>query len=115
MNPNNPRLIESGARYFFKETLRNVNKQKKINTNISINVGLFLVFVIVMGLLLVYKYYTKPTEEEKNEKEKLKKTYLLNKIKELSDKKKAEYDKMITNLPKFESNFDLLHKKFYFV
>jgi hypothetical protein len=115
MNSNNPQLIESGAKYFFKETLRNVNKQKKINTNISINIGLFSIFAIIIGLLLLYKYYTKPTKEEKKEKEKLKKSYLLDKIKELSDKKKAEYDKMITNLPKFESNVDLLHKKFYFV
>ena len=111
----NPSLIEPGTRYFLKETLRNVNKQKKINNNISVNIGLLLFFVLIFGLLLVYKYYTKPTEKEKEEKEKLKQNYLLNKIKELSDKNKAEYDKMITNLPKFESNFDLLHKKFYFV
>ena len=46
----------------------------------------------------------KPTEEEKKEKDILKKTYLLNKVKELSDKKKQEYDDMITKLPKFESD-----------
>ena len=38
---------------------------------------------------------------------------LLNKVKELSDKKKEEYDDMITKLPKFESDFELLHKNFY--
>ena len=34
-------------------------------------------------------------------------------VRQLSLKKQKEYDEMITNLPKFESNFELLHKKFY--
>ena len=77
------------------------------------NVFLFLCFVFVAFFILNYKYKSKPNEEEKKEKDKLKKTYILSKIKQLSDKRKTEYDKMITNLPKFESNFELLHKKFY--
>ena len=52
------------------------------------------------SLILNYKYKSKPNKEEKNEKDKMKKTYILNRIKQLSDKKKADYDKMITNLPK---------------
>jgi hypothetical protein len=46
-------------------------------------------------------------------KEELKKNYLLNKVKELQQEKKKDYDKMITELPKFESDFELLHKNFY--
>ena len=46
-------------------------------------------------------------------KEDLKKNYLLNKVKELQQEKKKDYDKMITELPKFESDFELLHKNFY--
>ena len=42
----------------------------------------------------------------------MKKNYILNKIKQLNDKQKKEYDKMITNLPKFESDYELMHKKF---
>jgi large-conductance mechanosensitive channel len=110
---NKPSLIEPGAKYFLKETLKKVHTEKTDYDNNLFNVFLFLCFVFVAFFILNYKYKSKPNEEEKKEKENLKKTYILNKIKQLSDKKKMEYDKMITNLPKFESNFELLHKKFY--
>ena len=38
--------------------------------------------------------------------------YLLNKVKQISEKNKEDYDKMITELPKFESDFELIHPKF---
>ena len=38
---------------------------------------------------------------------------LLSKVKEINDRHQEKYNKMITDLPKFESNFEMLHKKFY--
>jgi len=108
-----PSLIEPGTKYFLKETLKKVHIDKTTYDNNLLNVFLFLCFIFVTFFILNYKYKSKPNDEEKKEKDKLKKTYILNRIKQLSDKKKADYDKMITNLPKFESNFELLHKKFY--
>jgi cbb3-type cytochrome oxidase subunit 3 len=113
MNNGGPSLTEPGTRYFLKETLKRVHNEKSDYDNNLFNVFLFLCFMFVTFFILNYKYKSKPNEEEKKEKERLKKTYILNKIKQLSDKRKSEYDKMITNLPKFESNFELLHKKFY--
>ena len=112
-NNNGPSLTEPGARYFLKETLKKVHVEKTDYDNNLLNIFLFLCFLFVAFFILNYKYKSKPNDEEKKEKDKLKKTYILSKIKELSDKRKSEYDKMITNLPKFESNFELLHKKFY--
>jgi len=110
---NKPSLIEPGTKYFLKETLKKVHAEKTVYDNNLLNIFLFLCFTFVAFFILNYKYKSKPNEESKKEKEILKKTYILNKIKQLSDKQKTQYDKMITNLPKFESNFELLHKKFY--
>ena len=54
----NPSLIEPGTRYFLKETLRNVNKQKKINNNISVNIGLLLLDCY-LNLKVILIYYIK--------------------------------------------------------
>ena len=83
----------------------------KLNNNI-INLALFLGFCILFGIFLLYKYNNKPDEQEKRRKEELKKNYLLSKIKMINEKHQEKIDKMITNLPKFESNFEMLHKNF---
>ena len=43
----------------------------------------------------------------------LKENYILNRIRSLNSDKKRETEKMITNLPKFESDFVKLHENFY--
>lgn len=108
-----PSLIEPGTKYFLKETLKKVHIEKTQYDNNLFNVFLFFAFILVVFIVLNYKYKSKPNNEEKKKKDNLKKNYILNKIKSLSAKKQKEYDEMITKLPKFESNFELLHKKFY--
>jgi len=108
-----PSLIEPGTKYFLKETLKQVHKDKSNYDNNLLNVFLFFMFIIIAFVILNYKYKSKPNENEKKNKEKLKKNYILNKIKQINDKQRKQHDKMITNLPKFESNFEMLHKKFY--
>ena len=46
-------------------------------------------------------------------KTRLKRDYFINKVRKLQADKARIYNKSITNLPKFESPFELLHKKFY--
>ena len=108
-----PSLIEPGTKYFLKETLKKVHIEKTEYDNNLFNVFLFLMFVFVGFFILNYKYKSKPNEEEKKRKDDLKKNYILNRIKTLNINQKKIYDQMITDLPKFESNFELLHKKFY--
>ena len=110
---NVPSLIEPGTKYFIRESLKNCHTNKLKMSNTVVNLALFLGFSILFTVFLIYKYQNKPGEEEKKEKEELKKTYLLSKIKEINDKHQEKYNKMITDLPKFESNFEMLHKKFY--
>ncbi len=108
-----PNLIEPGTKFFLSKTLENLHLENIRYHSFLLNLCLFLSFIIILYGILSFRKKNKPTEEEKKEKDILKKTYLLNKVKELSDKKKQEYDKMITELPKFESDFELLHKNFY--
>ena len=55
----------------------------------------------------------KPGPEERKKKDNLKRDYFINKVKQLQSDKSKIYNKTITNLPNFESPFELLHKKFY--
>ncbi len=108
-----PSLTEPGTKYFLRESLKKCHTTKLKMNNTIVNLGLFLGFSVFIGVFLIYKYQNKPDEEDKRKKAELKKTYLLSKIKEINVKHQEKYNKMITNLPKFESNFEMLHKKFY--
>ena len=67
----------------------------------------------LLGIILVYKKNTKLTVDEKKEKHEKEKKYVLEKIKALQEKEKKRQNEIITNLPKFESNFVMLHKNYY--
>lgn len=106
-------LIEPGVKYFLNETLKKHNTKRVYNNNMIINIVLLLVFVIIMLCLLYYKYKNRKSPEEKKKLNYLKENYILNRIRSLNDDKKRETEKMITNLPKFESDFVKLHENFY--
>ena len=108
-----PSLIENGTKYFLQETLKNCNKKRTIYYNNLTNLGLLLVFLLILGGIMIYKYKTRPNEESRKKKEKLKQTYILTKIQSLTDAKREQQSKSITNLPKFESDFVKLHENFF--
>ena len=114
MNMNsNPQLIESGTRYFLRETLKNCNKKRTKYYNDLTNLGLLIGFFIIVSSIVYYKYTTRPTEESRKQKETLKQTYILSKIQALTNKKFKDQNQIITNLPKFESDFVKLHENFF--
>ena len=110
---NKPSLIEPGVKYFLNETLKNCRNKKQLSEKININIALLVVFLFIVGSILYYKWKNKPTLEELKQKDNLKKHYILNKIKQITDKKLKDRNETITNLPKFESDFVKLHKNFY--
>ena len=105
-------LIEPGVKYFLNETLKNHNKTRVEKNNNFFNFCLFIGFCSVLGGFLYYKYLVRPTRKDLEEREKQKKHYILSKIKSLNEKAAKERQEMITNLPKFESDYELMHKKF---
>jgi hypothetical protein len=107
-----PNLIEPGVSYFLDQTLKNCNK-KRIEYNTKIfNIYLFLIFFLFLGVFIIYKYKNRPTRKDLEKREHQKKYYILSKIKSLNEKAAKTRQEMITNLPKFESDFEMLHKKF---
>ena len=108
-----PTLTEPGVKYFLKETLKNCKIKKDLQFNMLMNLGLLGMFVIIVSILLYYKYKTRPTEEDRKKKKQLKRDYFVNKVRQMQAVKAKQLNEQITNLPKFESPFELLHKNFY--
>ena len=113
MDIRKPILTEPGVKYFLKETLKNCKIKKDNDFNYLMNLALLISFFAVSGGLLYYKYRTRPTDEDRNKTKQLKRDYFVNRVRQLEAKKAKQLSKQITNLPKFESPFELLHKNFY--
>ena len=113
MDISKPTLTEPGVKYFLKETLKNCRIKKDTEFNQLMNLALLTSFVIISSVLLYYKYKTRPTDDDRKKLKQLKRDYFVNKVRQLEAKKAKQLDRQITNLPQFESPFELLHKNFY--
>ena len=113
MDNSRPILTEPGVKYFLKETLKNCKIKKDTEFNQLMNLGLLTTFLLISSCLLYYKYKTRPTEEDRKKLKRLKRDYFMNKVRQLEAKKAKQLNQQITNLPRFESPFELLHKNFY--
>lgn len=96
-----PMLTEPGVKYFINETLKQCHRFKEQYQNMLYNIGLFVMFLILLGILLIYKYKGKLTPDEIEEKERLKKQYILSKIRNFQDAKIRAQQELITGLPHF--------------
>ena len=109
----NPKLIEPGTKYFLSETLKKCNIQKKTKNVFLLNIGLLFFFIITLILYLAFKYKTKPNQKDIEEKNIIKNNYIISKLQNIMNISKIKNKEMITTLPKFESDYELLHEKFY--
>jgi len=106
-----PHLTEPGVTYFLHQTLKQCHIVREKFHNLIFNVGMFIAFLLVLGLILLYKYKGKlsPIELEKNKKEK--QQYILSKIQKFQQAKRIAHQELITGLPKWESEYDIIHSK----
>ena len=104
-----PMLTEPGVKYFINETLKQCHQYKEKYHNLNLNIGLLVVFFIILGILLLYKYKGKITPEEIEEKEVQKKQYILSKIRNYQDAKTRAQQKLITGLPQWDNEFDIIN------
>lgn len=104
-----PMLIEPGVKYFLNETLKQCHTFKERYQNMIFNIGLLVFFFIILGILLIYKYKGKLTPEEIAEKELEKKRYILSKIRNYQDAKIKAQQELITGLPHWENEFDIIN------
>lgn len=105
---NNPNLVEPGTKYFINQTLKQC-RQKNINFyNTLFNVVLLVSFLGLAGGILYYKKATKPTIQDKIDKEHAKRMYLINKLKIYNHKMLKQSQELITNLPMYQNEFNKL-------
>jgi hypothetical protein len=104
-----PMLTEPGVKYFLNETLKQCHTFKAKHQNMIINIGLLFSFFILLGILLIYKYKGKLTPEEIEQKETEKKQYILSKIKNYQDARVRAQQELITGLPHWENEFDIIN------
>ncbi len=102
---NSPMLTEPGVKYFINETLKQCRQFKENHQHIIFNIGLLVMFFIILGVFLFYKYKGKLSEEEIEQKELLKKQYILSKIRNFKDAKIKSQQELITGLPHYENTF----------
>ena len=103
INYNSPMLTEPGVKYFINETLKQCRQFKENHQHIIFNIGLLVMFFIILGVFLFYKYKGKLSEEEIEQKELLKKQYILSKIRIFKDAKIKSQQELITGLPHYEN------------
>jgi hypothetical protein len=104
-----PMLTEPGVKYFINETLKQCHQFKEEYYKLNFNIGLLVAFVIILGILLLYKYKGKLTPEEIEQKELEKKQYILSKIRNYQDAKIKAQQKLITGLPQWDNEFDIVN------
>jgi hypothetical protein len=104
-----PMLTEPGVKYFLNETLKQCHQFKEKHNNMLFNIGLLIGFFIILGILLLYKYKGKLTPEELEQKELEKKRYILSKIRNYQDAKVKAQQELITGLPHWDSEFDIIY------
>ena len=108
-----PELIEPGTKYFLSATLKACNIKRANNNRYYFNVWLFSLFSITVGTFLSYKYYNKPTQKDIEQKAREREIYILSKVRNVIEHKEKENINILTNLPKFESDYKLLHERYY--
>jgi hypothetical protein len=114
MNFNNfskPILTEPGVKYFLNETLKQCREFKNTYHNLLFNISLFVIFAIILGTLLLIKYKGKLTPSEKEMKNREKQQYILSKIKNYQDAKQIAQQELISGLPQWDTEYDIIHRK----
>ena len=106
-----PLLVEPGIKYFLHETLKKCKEYKEQYNNYLYNVGLFIFFMLILGAILLYKYRGKLSNEEMQQKDREKKQYILSKIKNFQDAKRIAHQELITSLPNWDNEYELISRK----
>jgi hypothetical protein len=110
-NFSKPELTEPGVKYFLHNTLKQCHNTREKFHNMIFNIGIFIGFLIVLGLILFFKYKGKITPAELAQKNKQKQQYILSKIKNFQESKRIAHQELITGLPNWENEYDIIHSK----
>ena len=107
-----PILTEPGVKYFLNNALKQSHLIKEKFYNTIFNIGMLLFFLIILGGILLYKYKGKLTPVEIANKNAVKKQYILERIKNFQISKLKAQQELITGLPQWENEYNILHTRF---
>ena len=106
-----PSLTEPGVKYFLSETLKQCRIFKTTYNNLLFNIGLGVGFLLILGIILFFKYKGKLTPAEKDMRNRQKQQYILSKIQNFQEAKQRAHQELITGLPHWETEYDVIHRK----
>jgi hypothetical protein len=106
-----PKLIEYGVTYFLDKTLKRCHKTKETHRFFSNNIAALCGFIIAMSSFLIYKYKGKKTLEQSHAEDIEKEKFIMSQIYKLQTYNHENHPTLITTLPQWESEFDILHRK----
>lgn len=106
-----PILTEPGVKYFLNQALKQSHIIREKFHNTIFNIGMLILFLIILGGILVYKYKGKLTAVEIAQKNKEKQQYILEKIKKFQIAKQKAHQELITGLPQWENEYDIIHSR----
>jgi len=106
-----PTLTEPGVKYFLNHALKQSHIIRENFHNTIFNIGMFIFFLLILGGILIYKYKGKLTPVEIMKKNKEKHQYILEKIKNFQIAKQRAHQELITGLPQWENEYDIIHSR----
>jgi hypothetical protein len=106
-----PVLTEPGVKYFLHQSLKQCHNARNTFHNLVFNIGLFIGFLVILGLILLYKYKGRLSPVEIAQKNKEKQQYILSKIKNFQQAKRIAHQELITGLPNWDNEYDIIHSK----
>jgi hypothetical protein len=106
-----PTLTEPGVKYFLNHALKQSHIIRENFHNMIFNVGMFIFFLSILGFILIYKYKGKLTPVEIAQKNKEKQQYILERIKTFQISKQRAQQELITGLPQWENEYNVIHSR----
>ena len=107
-----PTLTEPGIKYFLNETLKQCKDYKEKFYNSLFNFSLLAFFCLILAGILYYKYQGKLKPVEAEKKNKQKQQYVMSKIKTFLDAKRLAHQELITGLPGWDSEYDVITTRY---
>lgn len=106
-----PSLVEPGVKYFLGQTLKQCKDFKDKHNNLLFNIFLLVLFLVILASILLYKYKGKLSASEKERNNREKQQYVLTRIKNFQDAKRLASQELITGLPTWENEYDVLTRR----
>lgn len=106
-----PTLTEPGVKYFLSQALKQSHIIREKFHNTIFNIGMLIFFILILGFILIYKYKGKLTPIEIVKKNKEKQQYILERIKNFQIAKQKAHQELITGLPHWENEYNMIHSR----